>query len=157
MADLSARKMAHLFARKMADLSARKMADFSRYWADERLVSSVWVHESPHTGQTAQQVMTLFQQRFRKQRPRKSTFLPWEKGVFASGSVKESRGSGRPLSRLIHLPLLPTASVFHLADRHSSGRRNSEYRLRPSVITWRTYCWSRLELFRQRTQLCGCE
>ena len=57
----------------------------SNYSAEMRLLTSFWVHERVHMGQTMNQVMTAFQQRSGKPSQRRATPLSWRSANFDAG------------------------------------------------------------------------
>jgi hypothetical protein len=59
------------------------------YTIEQRLVTAVWLHERPYSGDTMETVKVKFQDRFDVELPRKATVLGWEKHTFATGSVKD--------------------------------------------------------------------
>jgi hypothetical protein len=59
------------------------------------------VYQRQHTVKTMYQVVTAFQQRFRKPFPLRAALFSWEKRTFSYGNVKDSPRSGRQISRTV--------------------------------------------------------
>jgi hypothetical protein len=56
---------------------------------EQRLVTAVWLHERPYSGDTMETVKVKFRDRFGVESPRKAIILGWGKRAFATGSVKD--------------------------------------------------------------------
>jgi hypothetical protein len=63
--------------------------DQSLYIIEQRLVTAVWLHERPYSGDTMETVKVKFWDRFGVEQLRKATTLGWEKHDFATDSVKD--------------------------------------------------------------------
>ena len=100
------------------------MTDTSVYSIEERLVASIWVHETPHTGQTMSEIMDMFTERFQKAALRKATLMNWEKRALEQGSVLDRPRSGRRVSR--NDTCAETASSLNRSPQKSMRKRAAE-------------------------------
>lgn len=80
------------------------MVDESRYTQEQKIVSAVWVHEKPINQMTWKDVENNFRARFSIPPPTRSTLMKWERRLFTEGCIDEKEKSGRPISRLMHVP-----------------------------------------------------
>ena len=85
------------------------MADTSPFTVEERLVAVVWYHERRNTNKTTKRVQEDFEERFGKPAPSKSNLHLWEKKAFQSGSVLDSKRSGRPKNRDLGIQNIQTS------------------------------------------------
>lgn len=76
----------------------------SKYTHEQKVVAAVWVHEKEYNNQTWKDIHNNFMIRFNTKPPNRSTLLNWEKKLFQLGNVDDKEKSGRPLSRLMHVP-----------------------------------------------------
>lgn len=76
----------------------------SKYTPEEKIVSAVWVHERSKNQQTWTDIENNFRVRFGSSPPSRTTFLKWERRLFSEGSIEEKEKTGRPISRLMHVP-----------------------------------------------------
>ncbi|PSN54575.1 Eukaryotic translation initiation factor 3 subunit I [Blattella germanica] len=72
------------------------MADTSKYTIEERLIISVWVHEKERSGETYEEIRENFFIRFNKAAPSEANLRKLEKQTFSTGSVLDTKHSGRP-------------------------------------------------------------
>lgn len=79
-------------------------AESSKYTDEQKIVAAVWVHEKSRNNQTWKDIDRNFRARFSASPPTRSTLLSWEKKLFSQGNVEDKEKSGRPLSRLMHVP-----------------------------------------------------
>jgi hypothetical protein len=63
--------------------------DQNPYIIKQGLMTAVWLHERPYSGDTMETVKVKFRDRFGVEPPRKTTLLGWGKRAFATGSVKD--------------------------------------------------------------------
>lgn len=80
------------------------MIDESKYTQEQKIVSAVWVHEKPMNRMSWKDIENNFRARFCMSPPTRTTFLKWEKRLFTEGTIDDRERSGRPLSRLMHVP-----------------------------------------------------
>lgn len=83
---------------------AEEETDNGRYTHEQKIVAAVWVHEKSRNNQTWKDIERNFIARFGASPPTRSTMQNWEKKLFNDGSVEDKEKSGRPLSRLMHVP-----------------------------------------------------
>lgn len=81
-----------------------KIADDSKYTLEQKIVSAVWVHEKPKNRQTWRDIENNFKARFDMLPPTRSTLMKWERKLFTEGCIEDKEKSGRPVSRLMHVP-----------------------------------------------------
>jgi hypothetical protein len=55
--------------------------DQSPYTIEQRLVTAVWLHERPYSGDTMEAVKVKFRDHFGVEPPRKATMLGWENSL----------------------------------------------------------------------------
>lgn len=80
------------------------ITDESKYTQEQKIVSAVWVHEKPKNGQTWIDIENNFRVRFDMSPPTRSTLMKWERKLFLDGCIGDKEKSGRPISRLMHVP-----------------------------------------------------
>jgi hypothetical protein len=69
--------------------------DHSPYIIEQKLVTTVWLHKIPYSGDTMEIAKVKFRDRFVVEPPRKATMLEWETRAFAAVIVKDRpRGGG---------------------------------------------------------------
>ena len=73
------------------------MADRSPFTFEERIVTSMWVHERHNTGDTLDTISANFKERFKKNPPTRKTMSNWESKLFETGYTKDASRSGRPV------------------------------------------------------------
>lgn len=78
--------------------------DESGYTHEQKIVAAVWVHERSRNNQKWIDIERNFRLRFGAPPPTRSTFMSWEKKLFSTGCIEDKERSGRPLSRLMHVP-----------------------------------------------------
>jgi hypothetical protein len=93
----------------------------------QRLVTAVWLHERPYSGDAMETVKVKFQDHFGVEPPRKATMLGWKKRAFATGSVKDGPGGGQPITRRETCHTV-VASVMQSPVK-STCRRSAELRI----------------------------
>lgn len=81
-----------------------KAIDESKYTQEEKIVSAVWVHEKSRNGQQWVDIENNFRARFNASPPTRTTLMKWERRLFSEGSIEDREKSGRPISRLMHVP-----------------------------------------------------
>lgn len=74
------------------------------YTHEQKIVAAVWVHEKSRNNQKWKDIERNFRLRFEAPPPTRSTLKSWERKLFNSGSVEDKERSGRPISRLMHVP-----------------------------------------------------
>ena len=73
------------------------MSDLSPFTIEQRLIANVWVHERAITGKSMADIRKDFMIRFNViSAPTVHTLLNWKRKAFTSGSVLDSKRSGRP-------------------------------------------------------------
>uniref|UniRef100_A0A8C4QXF2 Thioredoxin domain-containing protein 17 n=1 Tax=Eptatretus burgeri TaxID=7764 RepID=A0A8C4QXF2_EPTBU len=100
------------------------MADTSPFTVEERLVAVVWYHERRNTNKTTKRVQEDFEERFGKPAPSKSNLHLWEKKAFQSGSVLDSKRSGRPKIRDLGIQNIQTSVLRY--PKKSLRKRSAE-------------------------------
>jgi hypothetical protein len=73
--------------------------DQNPYTIEQRLVTAVWLHERPYSGDTMETVQVKFQDRFGVEPLRRATVLGCKKCAFATGSIKDCPRGGQPITR----------------------------------------------------------
>lgn len=81
-----------------------KLTDDCKYTLEQKIVSAVWVHEKPKNRQTWVDIENNFRARFDLPPPTRNTLMKWERKLFSEGCIENKEKSGRPLSRLMHVP-----------------------------------------------------
>lgn len=124
----------------------------SNYSTEEHLVASVWVHDTWHTGQTMNLVMTVFQQQFGKPSPCRETLNHWQTHLFI--------WEYKILCEVAHQYLEQWCVLLSL-NNHCTHlghiQQNSEYCIWLCLWTWRrTWRWSQFSHAKvcNETQLC---
>lgn len=82
----------------------KRMSDDGKYTHEQKIVSAVWVHEKPFNCMKWKDIENNFRARFNMPPPTRATLMRWEQKLFTEGTVDEKERSGRPISRLMHVP-----------------------------------------------------
>ena len=100
------------------------MTDSSSFTIEERLITSVWVHDRFINNISMEEIQSNFTKRFGKPPPTRANLYLWEKKAFETGSVLDRERSGRPSTRTD-----ACSSVEESCDRSptkSTRRRSAE-------------------------------
>ena len=108
------------------------MADTSLYTIEERLIASVWVHDRARERASLEDIRKRFSERFNKPAPKRDTLYTWEKKAFTTGSVLDSKRSGRPRTRELHVESVEESCSR--SPQKSSRKRSSELGIPRSTL-----------------------
>lgn len=75
----------------MSDSSHMTLNDIrDEYSFEEKLITSVWVHDRQINGKSIDELRMDFESRFGKKAPKHDAMIVWERNAFSTGSVLES-------------------------------------------------------------------
>lgn len=74
--------------RDLRDIPLNEIRD--EFTIEEKLITSVWVHDRSLSGKSMDELRMNFEQRFGKNAPKHDQMIGWERSAFATGSVLES-------------------------------------------------------------------